>query len=276
MLIKFTKMHGLGNDFVVIDAVRQHINLTTEAIKKMADRNVGIGCDQVLILEPPADKNSDFNYRIFNCDGTEVEQCGNGARCMGRYIADQQLSGKQTVLLQTKNRVMEVSIKPKNLVTANMGAPLFKPPEIPFISDQEEKLYPIETDTERYEIAAISVGNPHAVIQVEDVDTTAVSNIGPQIQAHNKFPESVNVGFMQIIDRQTIKLRVYERGVGETQACGSGACAAAVAAIQQNLVDSKVKIELVGGVLWVEWQGNDQPILMTGPAETVFHGKINL
>ena len=276
MLIKFTKLHGLGNDFVVIDAVRQHINLTTKAIKKMADRNVGIGCDQVLILEPPADKNSDFNYRIFNCDGTEVEQCGNGARCMGRYIADQQLSGKQTVLLQTKNRVMEVSIKPKNLVTANMGAPIFTPAEIPFISNQEEKLYPIETDTERYEIAAVSVGNPHAVIQVKDIETTAVNDIGPQIQAHNQFPESVNVGFMQIIDRQTIKLRVYERGVGETQACGSGACAAAVAAIQQNLVDSKVKLELVGGVLWVEWQGKDQPILMTGPAETVFHGKIKL
>ena len=276
MMIKFTKMHGLGNDFVVIDAVRQHINLTTKAIKKMADRNVGIGCDQVLILEPPADKNSDFNYRIFNCDGTEVEQCGNGARCMGRYIADQQLSGKQTVLLQTKNRVMEVSIKPKNLVTANMGAPIFTPAEIPFISNQEEKLYPIETDTERYEIAAVSVGNPHAVIQVKDIETTAVNDIGPQIQAHNQVPESVNVGFMQIIDRQTIKLRVYERGVGETQACGSGACAAAVAAIQQNLVDSKVKLELVGGVLWVEWQGKDQPILMTGPAETVFHGKIKL
>lgn len=276
MLIKFTKMHGLGNDFVIIDAVRQHINLTTEAIKKMADRNVGIGCDQVLILEPPAEKNSDFNYRIFNCDGNEVEQCGNGARCVGRYIADQQLSGKQTVLLQTKNRLMEVSIKPKNMVTANMGAPIFTPAEIPLISDQEEKLYPIETDTERYEIAAISVGNPHAVIQVKDIDTTAVSDIGPQIQALNQFPESVNVGFMQIIDRQTIKLRVYERGVGETQACGSGACAAAVAAIQQNLVDSKVKLELLGGTLWVEWQGNDQPILMTGPAETVFHGKIKL
>jgi diaminopimelate epimerase len=276
MLIKFTKMHGLGNDFVVIDAVRQHINLTTEAIKKMADRNVGIGCDQVLILEPPADKNSDFNYRIFNCDGTEVEQCGNGARCMGRYIADQQLSGKQTVLLQTKNRVMEVSIKPKNLVTANMGAPIFTPAEIPFISDQEEKLYPIETDTERYEIAAVSVGNPHAVIQVEDVDSTAVSNIGPQIQAHNQFPESVNVGFMQIIDRQTIKLRVYERGVGETQACGSGACAAAVAAIQQDLVVSKVNLKLLGGELCIEWQGEDKPILMTGPATTVFHGKIKL
>ena len=274
MLIKFTKMHGLGNDFVVIDAVRQHINLTTNAIKKLADRNHGIGCDQVLLIEPPSDKNIDFNYRIFNCDGSEVEQCGNGARCMGRYIADQQLSGKKTVLLQTKNRVMEVTTKPKNLVTANMGAPIFTPKEIPFISQQQDKLYSIEVGSHNFEIAALSVGNPHAVIQVEDIDTTAVAEIGPLIQANSHFPESVNVGFMQIIDRQNIKLRVYERGVGETQACGSGACAAAVAAIQQDLVDSKVNLKLLGGELSVEWLGEGESILMTGPAETVFHGKI--
>ena len=276
MLIKFTKMHGLGNDFVVIDAVRQHINLTTNAIKKLADRNHGIGCDQVLLIEPPSDKNIDFNYRIFNCDGSEVEQCGNGARCMGRYIADQQLSGKKTVLLQTKNRVMEVTTKPKNLVTVNMGAPIFNPNDIPFISQQQDKLYSIEAGSHNFEIAALSVGNPHAVIQVEDIDTTAVAEIGPLIQAHSHFPESVNVGFMQIIDRQNIKLRVYERGVGETQACGSGACAAAVAAIQQDLVDSKVNLQLLGGKLSIEWLGEEKPILMTGPAETVFHGKIKL
>jgi diaminopimelate epimerase len=274
MLIKFTKMHGLGNDFVVIVGVRQHINLTTEAIKKLANRNLGIGCDQVLLIEPPSDKNIDFNYRIFNCDGSEVEQCGNGARCMGRYIADQQLSGKKTVLLQTKNRVMEVTIKPKNLVTANMGAPIFTPKEIPFNSQQQDKLYSIEAGSQNFEIAALSVGNPHAVLQVDDIDTAAVEDIGPLIQANKQFPESVNVGFMQIIDRQNIRLRVYERGVGETQACGSGACAAAVAAIQQDLVDSKVKLKLLGGELSVEWLGEGEPILMTGPAETVFHGKI--
>ena len=274
MLIKFTKMHGLGNDFVVIDGVRQHINLTTEAIKKLADRNLGIGCDQVLLIEPPSDKNIDFNYRIFNCDGSEVAQCGNGARCMGRYIADQQLSGKKTVLLQTKNRVMEVTTKPKNLVTANMGAPIFTPEEIPFMSQQQDKLYSIEAGSQQFEIAALSVGNPHAVLQVDDIDTTAVEDIGPLIQAHSQFPESVNVGFMQIIDRQNIRLRVYERGVGETQACGSGACAAAVAAIQQDLVDSKVNLKLLGGELSVEWLGEGESILMTGPAETVFHGKI--
>ena len=276
MLIKFTKMHGIGNDFVVIDAVRQHINLTTDAIRQIADRNQGIGCDQVLLIEPPSDKNIDFNYRIFNCDGTEVEQCGNGARCMGRYIADQQLSGKKSVLLKTKNRVMEVTTKNKDLVTANMGAPIFTPSDIPFNSDQQHQLYPMEAGPHSIEIAVLSVGNPHAVIQVEDIDTAEVDNIGTLIQAHKLFPESVNVGFMQIMDRQTIKLRVYERGVGETQACGSGACAAAVAAIQQNLVDSQVNLELLGGSLSIEWHGDDEPIMMTGPAETVFHGKIKL
>ena len=276
MLIKFTKMHGLGNDFVVIDAVRQQINLTTNAIKRLADRNLGIGCDQVLLIEPPTDKSVDFNYRIFNCDGSEVEQCGNGARCMGQYIADQQLSGKKSVLLKTKNRVMEVTTKAKNLVTANMGAPIFTPADIPFTSERQDKLYPIEAESQNFEIAALSIGNPHAVIQVEDINTVAVNEIGPLIQAHTQFPESVNVGFMQIIDRQTIKLRVYERGVGETQACGSGACAAAVAAIQQNLVDASVNLKLLGGSLSVEWQGDGEPILMTGPAETVFHGKIKL
>ena len=276
MLIKFTKMHGLGNDFVVIDAVRQHVNLTTNHIKKLADRNLGIGCDQVLLIEPPSDKNIDFNYRIFNCDGSEVEQCGNGARCMGRYIADQQLSGKKTVLLQTKNRVMEVTTKAKNLVTANMGEATFTPEAIPFVTEQQQKIYSIKIDSQTYEISALSVGNPHAVLRVDDINNAAVNEIGPLIQAHSHFPESVNVGFMQIIDRHNIKLRVYERGVGETQACGSGACAAAVAAIQQNLVDTSVKLELLGGSLSVEWLGDNQPILMTGPAETVFHGKIKL
>lgn len=276
MLMKFTKMHGLGNDFVVIDGVRQHINLTTNAIKHIADRNLGIGCDQILLIEPPSDKTVDFNYRIFNCDGSEVDQCGNGARCMGRFIADQQLSGKKTILLQTKNRTMEVSATSKNQVTVNMGPPIFTPDDIPFKVVQQEKLYPLKVGTHDLNIAALSLGNPHAVIQVDDTDTALVNDIGPLVQEHSQFPESVNVGFMQIIDRQNIRLRVYERGVGETQACGSGACAAAVAAIQQNLVDTKVKLELLGGSLSVEWQGETTPILMTGPAETVFHGKIKL
>ena len=276
MLMKFTKMHGLGNDFVVIDAVRQTINVSPEMVRRLAHRNLGIGCDQVLVIEPPSEKNIDFNYRIFNCDGAEVEQCGNGARCLGRYIFDQRLSGKKSVLVKTKNRVMEIQSSSKNLITANMGAPVFKPADIPFVAEQQDKLYTIDIDNQPYSISAISMGNPHAVIQVEDIETAAVEAFGSQLQAHPRFPESVNVGFMEIVDPQHIKLRVFERGVGETQACGSGACAAAVAAIQQKLTGHSVKIELLGGELRIEWRGDSQPVLMTGPAVSVFHGQIKL
>ena len=276
MLIKFTKMHGLGNDFVVIDAVRQQINLSPKTIKQLADRNMGIGCDQVLVIEPPTEKNIDFNYRIFNCDGTEVEQCGNGARCMGRYIADQRLSGKKSVLLKSKNRVMKIQLQNNKLVSVDMGVPIFEPQEIPFIADSAEITYSIDLNGQCFEIAAISMGNPHAVIQVDDIKNAAVEKLGSQLQAHRQFPESVNVGFMEIVDPQRIRLRVFERGAGETQACGSGACAAAVAAIQQGLVKNSVKVELLGGELSIKWQGNTQPVLMIGPAETVFHGQIKI
>ncbi len=276
MQTRFTKMHGLGNDFVVLDAVRQSIRLTTDIIKRIADRNLGIGCDQVLVIEPPTDRNIDFNYRIFNCDGSEVEQCGNGARCIGRYIKDQQLSGKKTLRIKTKNRVMEITTTTKNMITANMGEPSFIPADIPLDSEQKNDLYSIDINNSSLKIAALSVGNPHAVLQVDNIDQADVETIGTLIQKHSLFPESVNVGFMQIIDRQNLALRVYERGVGETQACGSGACAAAVAAIKQGLVDKTIEIKLLGGKLTIEWQGEGQPILMTGPAETVFHGKIKL
>ena len=276
MQTRFTKMHGLGNDFVVLDAVRQSIRLTTDIIKRIADRNLGIGCDQVLVIEPPTDRNIDFNYRIFNCDGSEVEQCGNGARCIGRYIKDQQLSGKKTLRIKTKNRVMEITTTTKNMITANMGEPSFIPKDIPLDSEQQNDLYSIDINNSSLKISALSVGNPHAVLQVDNIDQADVETIGSLIQKHSLFPESVNVGFMQIIDRQNLALRVYERGVGETQACGSGACAAAVAAIKQGLVDKTIEIKLLGGKLTIEWQGEGQPILMTGPAETVFHGKIKL
>ena len=276
MLIKFTKMHGLGNDFVVIDAVRQPINLNPKTIKQLADRNMGIGCDQVLVIEPPSEKNIDFNYRIFNCDGTEVEQCGNGARCMGRYIADQRLSGKKSVLLKSKNRVMKIQLQNSRLVSVDMGAPIFEPQEIPFIADSAKITHSIDLNGQPFEIATVSMGNPHAVIQVDDIKNTAVEKLGPQLQAHRQFPESVNVGFMEIVDPQHIRLRVFERGAGETQACGSGACAAAVAAIQQGLVKNSVKVELLGGELSIKWLGNSHPVLMTGPAETVFHGQIKI
>ena len=275
MPIRFTKMHGLGNDFVLIDAVKQNIRVSSKLAKRLAHRNLGIGCDQVLVLEPPSVKNVDFNYRIFNRDGTEVEQCGNGARCLGRYIFDQRLSGKRSLLLKTKNRVMQIQSKPQNLIGVNMSAPVFEPAEIPFQAVQQETLYSLEAD-ETHAISVLSMGNPHAVIQVEDVETAPVKEIGQQLQRHPRFPDSANVGFMQIIDRQRIKLRVYERGVGETQACGSGACAAAVAAIQQQLVDHLVTVELRGGELTIAWGGNSQPVFMTGPAVTVFHGQIKL
>jgi len=276
MQTRFTKMHGLGNDFVVLDAVRQSIRLNADIIKHIADRNLGIGCDQVLVIEPPTDRNIDFNYRIFNCDGSEVEQCGNGARCIGRYIKDQQLSGKKTLRIKTKNRVMEITTTTKNMITANMGEPSFIPADIPLDSEQQNDLYSIDINNSSLKIAALSVGNPHAVLQVDNIDQADVETIGSLIQKHSLFPESVNVGFMQIIDHQNLALRVYERGVGETQACGSGACAAAVAAIKQGLVDKTIEIKLLGGKLTIEWQGEGQPILMTGPAETVFHGKIKL
>lgn len=276
MQTRFTKMHGLGNDFVVLDAVRQSIRLNADIIKRIADRNLGIGCDQVLVIEPPTDRNIDFNYRIFNCDGSEVEQCGNGARCIGRYIKDQQLSGKKTLRIKTKNRVMEITTTTKNMITANMGEPSFIPADIPLDSEQQKDLYSIDINNSSLKIAALSVGNPHAVLQVDNIDQADVETIGSLIQKHSLFPESVNVGFMQIIDRQNLALRVYERGVGETHACGSGACAAAVAAIKQGLVDKTIEIKLLGGKLTIEWQGEGQPILMTGPAETVFHGKIKL
>jgi len=276
MLIKFTKMHGLGNDFVVIDAVRQAVNLNSDIIKQLADRNLGIGCDQVLVIEPPSAKNIDFDYRIFNCDGTEVEQCGNGARCMGRYIADQNLSGKKLVRLKSKNRIMEVQLKSRTLVTVDMEPPTLEPDAIPFIADNQNTTYAIDIDGQTHNISAISMGNPHAVIRVDDINSAAVEQLGPQLQAHRQFPESVNVGFMEIVNPQHIRLRVYERGAGETQACGSGACAAAVAAIRQGLVENIVNIELLGGELSIEWQGDEQPVLMTGPTETVFHGQIKL
>lgn len=276
MQTRFTKMHGLGNDFVVLDAVRQSIRLNADIIKRIADRNLGIGCDQVLVIEPPTDRNIDFNYRIFNCDGSEVEQCGNGARCIGRYIKDQQLSGKKTLRIKTKNRVMEITTTTKNMITANMGEPSFIPADIPLDSEQQNDLYSIDINNSSLKIDALSVGNPHAVLQVDNIYQADVETIGTLIQKHSLFPESVNVGFMQVIDRQNLALRVYERGVGETQACGSGACAAAVAAIKQGLVDKTIEIKLLGGKLTIEWQGEGQPILMTGPAETVFHGKIKL
>jgi len=274
--MKFTKMHGLGNDFVVIDAVTQNVRVTASMARRLGNRTLGIGCDQILVVEPPSDPSIDFNYRIFNADGGEVEQCGNGARCLARFVKDRRLTGKSTIRVKTMNRVMELRINADNLVSVDMGIPALAPAEIPFQADESANLYAIDIGGNRYQIAAISMGNPHGILQVDDVQTAPVSELGPQLECHERFPNRVNAGFMQVIDRQQLKVRVFERGAGETQACGSGACAAAVAAIQQELVDSPVTVHLTGGDLSIDWQGEGQPLIMTGPAVTVFHGRIRI
>ena len=276
MLMKFTKMHGLGNDFVVIDAVTQNVRITASMVRRLADRKTGIGCDQVLIIEPPSAVDVDFNYRIFNCDGAEVEQCGNGARCLARFVHDRQLTGKKSIKVQTSNRVMTLNLINKNLVAVDMGVPELDPPAIPFQANAPALLYDIEVNGKVQRIAAVSMGNPHAVVTVADVETAPVVELGAALESHERFPNRVNVGFMQIVDRTEIKLRVFERGVGETEACGSGACAAAVAAIQQQLVDSPVTVHLTRGALKIDWKGAGHPLIMSGPAKTVFHGRIRI
>ncbi len=276
MLMKFTKMHGLGNDFVVIDAVTQNVRITASMVRRLADRKTGIGCDQVLIVEPPSAADIDFDYRIFNCDGAEVEQCANGARCLARFVHDRQLTGKKSIRVQTSNRVMTLNLINKNLVAVDMGVPELDPPAIPFQADEPAVLYDIDINGQAQSIAAVSMGNPHAVLTVADVDTAPVAELGAALETHERFPNRVNVGFMQIINRTEIKLRVFERGAGETEACGSGACAAAVASIQQELVDSPVTVHLTRGSLKIDWQGAGHPLIMSGPAKTVFHGRIRI
>ena len=276
MLMKFTKMHGLGNDFVVIDAVTQNVRITASMVRRLADRKTGIGCDQVLVIEPPSAADIDFDYRIFNCDGAEVEQCGNGARCLARFVHDRQLTGKKSIKVQTSNRVMTLNLINKNLVAVDMGIPELDPPEIPFQASEPALLYDINVNGQDRRIAAVSMGNPHAVLTVADVDSAPVAELGAALESHERFPNRVNVGFMQIVNRSEIKLRVFERGAGETEACGSGACAAAVAAIQQQLVDSPVTVHLIRGPLKIDWKGTGHPLIMSGPAKTVFHGRIRI
>lgn len=274
--MKFTKMHGLGNDFVVIDAVTQNVRVSAQMVQRLSNRTHGIGCDQVLVIEPPSDPTIDFNYRIFNQNGEEVEHCGNGARCLALYVSGRQLTGKNPIRVKTMNRILELELTNNNLVRVDMGIPQSEPADIPFEAEQRELLYPLDVAGSQYNIAALSVGNPHAVMVVDDIDTAAVETLGPQLEVHKRFPNKVNVGFMQIVDRQHIRLRVFERGVGETEACGTGACAAAVAAIQQELVDSPVTMHLNGGDLQIDWQGETTPLFMTGSAVSVFHGRIRI
>ena len=280
MQIPFTKMHGLGNDFIVLDLVSNGASLTSEQIRQLADRHYGIGFDQLLQVEPPSSPAIDFNYRIFNADGDEVEHCGNGARCLASFIRQKGLSNKNPLTVKTVNRVLALRITDQEEVTVDMSQPIFKPEEIPFqtnlVSKTYTRLITIDGHETTVEFCALSLGNPHAVIIAEDLDKAAVKDIGEGLGNHCDFLQGVNVGFMQIISRCEINLRVYERGAGETLACGTGACAAMVAGCLLGALDDTVKVNLRGGHLIVEWRGEASPVLMTGPVSTVYEGTIEL
>ncbi len=276
MYIRFTKMHGLGNDFVVIDALTQHVTMTAKLARRLADRNTGFGCDQILLIEPPSSPDIDFKYRIFNADGSEVSQCGNGARCFAKFVHDKRLTGKRVISVETDNGILQLTINDRQTYSTTLGIPNFDPEKIPFKAEQRELKYLLELSEQTIEIAALSLGNPHAVLQVDCIEQALVKTLGPLIECHPRFPERVNAGFMEIVNRNEINLRVYERGAGETLACGSGACAAAVAGIAQDLLDSPINVNLPGGTLLIDWTGENQPVLATGPATTVYQGRIRL
>lgn len=276
MKLKFTKMHGLGNDFVVLDGVRQDIDLSPEQLRLLADRNFGVGCDQILLVEKPGQAGVDFRYRIFNADGGEVEQCGNGARCFVRFVHEQGLTGKAEIRVETKSGIIGPRLESDGTVTVDMGVPIFEPARIPFTSESDAVIQPLMVGDQEVAITAVSMGNPHAVQVVEDVDAAPVAVQGPLIESHPRFPQRVNAGFMQVVGRHHIRLRVYERGAGETLACGTGACAAVAAGISRDLLDSPVRVETRGGELNIAWNGPGTPVRMTGPAVTVFSGEIEL
>jgi diaminopimelate epimerase len=275
-LIQFTKMHGLGNDFMVVDGVTQNVFFSPEQIRRLADRNFGVGFDQLLLVEPPYDPDLDFHYRIFNADGTEVEQCGNGARCFARFVRNKGLTIKQKIRVSTSAGKMTLRLERDGTVTVNMGVPITDPGKIPFKAKKAEKTYLLQTEAQTFLCGAVSMGNPHCVIEVEDVATTDVAQIGALLTNHERFPKGVNVGFMQIVNEGHIKLRVYERGAAETLACGSGACAAAAVGQLQGKLAKIVRVDLPGGSLTINWEGEGKPLWMTGPAEHVYDGQIQL
>ncbi|MBT8148472.1 MAG: diaminopimelate epimerase [Gammaproteobacteria bacterium] len=276
MQIRFTKMHGLGNDFVVLDSLSQEVHINAGAVRRIADRHRGVGCDQLLLIEPPADPDIDFNYRIFNADGSEVEQCGNGARCLARYVVDKRLTGKRQFRVATSNSVMQIDVQQGDTVRVDMGEPVLTPAGIPFEAEGQSASYELQHELGSDEISAVSMGNPHAVLLVDDIETAPVQSKGPVIERHTRFPARVNVGFMQLVNRESIKLRVFERGVGETQACGTGACAAVVAGQLRGLLEPVVTVHLRGGELRIEWQGSQHSVFMTGEAIKIFDGKMRL
>ena len=280
MRLRFAKMQGLGNDFVVIDAVRQRLSLSPAQARFLADRHFGVGCDQILLVEASAQADVDFRYRIFNADGSDVEQCGNGARCFVRFVHEQGLSAKRQLRVETRAGIIVLNLQADGQVQVDMGVPRFRPVDIPFVADSAAPRHALElgNDDQRrtVEISALSVGNPHAVQVVPDIEQAPVARDGPLIENHPRFPQRVNAGFMQVRDRHSIALRVFERGAGETLACGTGACAAVVAGIRRGLLDTPVQVHMRGGDLLIAWAGDEAPVHMTGPAVTVFVGEIEL
>ncbi len=276
MKLRFTKMHGIGNDFVVFDAIHQPVALSGDDYRHIADRRFGVGCDQILLVEKARLPGTDFHYRIINADGSEVEACGNGARCFARFVRDKGLTDKSEIPVGTAAGAIRLKLLADERVEVDMGVPVLEPAAIPFEAARRALSYSLEVDGVTREISAVSMGNPHAVLIVPDVDETPVDQLGPRIERHPRFPRRVNAGFMQILDRGHIRLRVYERGTGETLACGTGACAAVVAGRLLGRLDSQVSVQLPGGELVVEWQAEGQPVLMRGTAETVFEGTIEL
>lgn len=274
MHFHFSKMHGLGNDFMVVDCITQNIFFSPDLIRRLADRNTGIGFDQLLVVEAPYDPESDFHYRIFNSDGSEVEQCGNGARCFARFVRMKGLTNKFSINVSTKKGKMVLNIEEDDLVTVNMGEPNFEPNKIPFKAKQAEKTYIIRVNDQTLFCGAVSMGNPHVVTTVDDINTADVDVLGPLLESNERFPEKANAGFMQVINRNEIALRVYERGAGETQACGSGACGAVAVGITQGTLDEEVRVRLPGGDLLIKWKGPGHPLYMTGPATHVFDGQL--
>nr|WP_299245667.1 diaminopimelate epimerase [uncultured Halomonas sp.] len=276
MLLQFTKMQGLGNDFMMIDLVTQRARLDAEQVRRLADRHFGIGFDQLLTVEPPRDPEMDFRYRIYNADGSEVENCGNGARCFARFVYDQRLTHKREIRVETQGGPLTLMIEDDGRVRVDMGKPRFEPEAVPFSAEQDQLLHTLDADGEHLEIGVVSMGNPHALLRVDDVDTAPVARLGRAIEGHPRFPRRVNAGFMQVVTPQEIRLRVFERGVGETLACGTGACAAVANGIRWGLLESPVEVELPGGRLTIEWPSEDATMFMTGPAIKVFDGRVTL
>jgi diaminopimelate epimerase len=283
MKLKFTKMHGAGNDFIVVDAIHQDVNLSAEQWRRLADRRFGIGADQILVVERPQSAGVDFRYRIFNSDGGEVEQCGNGARAFARFVSDKALSGEKSIRVETMKGIIAPRLEDDGSVTVDMGAPRLDPAEVPFdaagldgSAEGEDTTWPLAVDGQTVFVSVVSMGNPHAVQVVDNVDTAPVESMGPAIETHARFPKKVNAGFMQVVDRHHVKLRVFERGAGETLACGTGACAAVVAGIRRGLLDSPVRVSARGGELSIAWAGVGQPVYLSGPAVTVFEGEVEV